>query len=305
MKNQIIILSGPTATGKTNLAIELAAQFNLPIVNFDSLLFYRELSIGTAKPTDEERRLAEHYMIDVTSILSPLNAADYVKICSPLMDQLLQKHPALLLVGGSGFYLRALIQGMYPSPTTPPEIQQKSELLYSKSGIAPFIEILKTNDPLSFEKLHTNDHYRIRRAVEHYWSHGQAFGLAVKNFEHIAQKPRWKTLHLHIDLPKPFHLEVIAKRTKNMLALGLIEEVRELLAKGFSGKERPLQSIGYKEVLEYLAQPSSLDYLQERINISTRQLAKAQRTWFKKIVNEVFHPVEQRQELFDRVKQLL
>ncbi len=296
---KVVIISGPTATGKTDLSLQLASDFGGEIVNFDSLLLYKEITIGTAKPTIEERGKIPHHMIDISSISRPLNAADYAKLALPIIDQLLKEKKIVYLVGGSGFYLQAILRGMYDSPTTPKDILEKSDTLYRQEGITPFREILKKEDFLSFTRYHENDHYRIRRAVEHFWTTGTPLSLtrAKKDLENDQSNQMsihgWDIHHVHLDVPKEEHFEIIKHRTKKMLTNGLIQEVESLLQSGFTGLEKPLQSIGYKEVLDlHFGLIKNLEDCQERIVISTRQLAKSQRTWFNRISGKVtYHPL--------------
>ena len=299
---KVVVISGPTATGKTDISIELARKFGGEIVNFDSLVLYQEITIGTAKPNPEEQGEIPHHMVGVASISKPLNAADYAKLALPIITKLLSEKKLVYLVGGSGFYLQALVKGMYDSPTTAKEILERSDKLYNESGIAPFLEILKKEDPASFERYHENDHYRVRRAVEHFWNTGTPLSgeRARKDQENEAREESnihgWDLLHLHLDMPRDEHFEIIKKRTDRMLATGLVEEVDQLLQQGFSGEEKPLQSIGYKEVLELKSgELATLEACRERINISTRQLAKSQRTWFNRIEGKhTFHPLTDR-----------
>ena len=153
--SKLIIISGPTASGKTKTSIELAqkiySKFNLStvIVNFDSLLFYKELSIGTAKPTLEERQGIEHFMIDIESISSPMNASNFIKICEQVIKEQFSKEKCVILVGGSAFYLRALLKGMYETITPTPEVLKLIENIYQKEGIESIISYLKIHDPES------------------------------------------------------------------------------------------------------------------------------------------------------------
>lgn len=312
MIKKVIVISGPTASGKTDISLELAEKFGGEIVNFDSLLLYKEINIGTAKPTFEERKRIQHHMIDVNSIRRPLNAADYARLAGPIIDKLHQENKIVYLVGGSGFYLQAILKGMYDSPTTPPEIIKKSDELYAAEGIVPFLNILKQNDIESFERYHENDHYRIRRAVEHFWSTGkklsQARVLKDQENEHLGiSKHDWDVLHLYLNIPKEEHWNIIEKRTKKMLSNGLVEEVQSLLSEGYTGEEKPLQSIGYKETLDFIQHKiSSLAELEEQIVIHTRQLAKSQRTWFNRDQSKLeFHPLTQREELFKQVDEFI
>ncbi|MCM2351828.1 MAG: tRNA (adenosine(37)-N6)-dimethylallyltransferase MiaA [Bacteriovoracaceae bacterium] len=310
---KVIVISGPTASGKTDLAVELASTFGGEVVNFDSLLLYKEINIGTAKPTAEEQKSIPHHMIDVRSISEPMNAADYAREALPIIEKLLSENKLVYLVGGSGFYLQALLKGMYDSPTTPDEITKKSNELYEKEGIAPFLEFLKTHDLKSFERYHANDHYRVRRAVEHFWTTGSPLSEARAQKDESNQKLEevsihgWDILHLYLDLPKDEHLKIIERRTERMLSEGLLAEVQGLLDQGFSGEEKPLQSIGYKESLAYLMGVfSSLEECRERIIISTRQLAKSQRTWFKRdTTRETFHPLNEKKQIIEVVRAFL
>lgn len=310
---KVIVISGPTASGKTDLAVELALKFGGEVVNFDSLLLYREITIGTAKPTEDERRSVPHHLIDVRSIKDPMNAADYAREAFPVVEKLLSENKIVFLAGGSGFYLQALLKGMYDSPTTPEEITKRSDELYEKEGIQPFLEILKTNDLKSIERYHENDHYRIRRAVEHWWTTGSPLSLARKEKDaanEVLDRPtihNWDVLHIYLDLPKEEHLKIIERRTDRMLSGGLIEEVQNLLAQGFTGLEKPLQSIGYKETLDYINGVfKSLDECRERIVISTRQLAKSQRTWFNRDkTKKTFHPINDKEKILSEVETFL
>ncbi len=308
---KIIIISGATATGKTQQALSLASRFKGHIVNFDSLLFYKELNIGTAKPTLEERKNIPHHLIDIESAKNPIHAAGFVEKAKTIIQELHQKKKIVFLVGGSGFYLQALINGMYDSVTTPKEIIQRSQELYETKGIKPFLEVLKENDNKSFETLHANDHYRVRRAVEHFWSTGIPFSIAQEEMKSNSDELEWKKqgwdiFHCYLEIPKSKHLPIIYQRTKNMIHNGLIEEVRNLLKTQFDGSEKPLQSIGYKEVIQYLnGDLTSVEELEEMINISTRRLAKAQRTWFKSKEKEQFNPLSDEEEIIKNVEKFL
>ncbi len=310
---KVVVISGPTASGKTNTSLKLVTKFGGEIVNFDSLLLYKEISIGTAKPTPEEQQNIPHHMIDVASISHPLNAARYAEEAIKIIGEIHGRSKIPYLVGGSGFYLQAVLKGMYNSPTTPEHVLKKSNELYLSEGIQPFLKILRQNDPTSLVLYHENDHYRVRRAVEHWWTHQTPFSAermrkdeSNKSIE--ASIHEWDIHHLHLDLPKEEHLEIITNRTKKMLEAGrLEEEVRNLLSLGFTGLEKPLQSIGYKEMLDYIfGVYKSMDECEERIVISTRQLAKAQRTWFKKDLTKIlFHPLKQNQEIERSVAEFL
>ncbi len=276
----------------------MAEAFDAEIINFDSLLFYRELQIGVAKPTIQERARVPHHLIDVASIDQPWDASIFRQACLNLLTT--TQKTRFLLVGGSGFYLRALTEGMYPSTSVPTEIRQQSTELYQSSGIDPFWKLLSEVDPETYSLLKPNDHYRIMRAIEHWWTHHTPFSLSQKQWKADHEKNRWTSqlpleeTHLYLDLPKEEHWNIIQQRTKSMLDSGLRTEVESLL-QTYRGDERPLQSIGYKEVVAYLKsnknEREDEASLIEPISIATRQLAKAQRTWFQKIPKKSFHPL--------------
>ncbi|MGZ3787609.1 MAG: tRNA (adenosine(37)-N6)-dimethylallyltransferase MiaA [Bacteriovorax sp.] len=317
--NKLIIISGPTASGKTKTSIELAHKiihfFNIPtvIVNFDSLLFYREISIGTAKPTKEEQAGIPHYMIDIESIATPMNAADFIKQGEAIIKEQLKHGNCVILTGGSAFYLRALLKGMYESITPSAEAKLKLDTLYDRSGIEGILDYLKRNDPVSLVNLHPNDHYRLMRAALHFEMTGTKISdqknamdeLSPYDFTEIIHP--WDVLHLYLDLPKDQHFEIIKKRTEKMFKDGLLQEIEGLRKMGFSLKEKPLGSIGYKEAIDYEnGLFASLDECLERISISTRQLAKSQRTFFKKITPKLsFNPLLDQEKIFRAVELFL
>lgn len=317
-KNPLIIISGATATGKTATAIRLAQDLNKQnlntvIINFDSLLFYQELNIGTAKPRPEELKLVPHFLINIQSAKSPLNASDYIEKAEILIHECHQKNQVPILVGGSAFYLRALIKGMYDSPKTDDGIKHEVETMFKKDGINSILDYLKVHDPDILHFLHINDHYRLMRAVEHHKSTGTKISEQKKvsdqadPYDFSKCRFNWNLLHLYLDLPKDFHLKIIEKRTHQMLEDGLIDEVKSLLELGFTGKEKPLESIGYLETQAYLrGELKTLEELAERISISTRQLAKSQRTFFKKITpKNCYHPVSDYEKILDQTLHFL
>jgi tRNA dimethylallyltransferase len=317
--NKLIIITGPTATGKTKTSIDLAEKIinilKIPtvIINFDSLLFYREISIGSAKPTILEKKNIEHFMIDIESIKSPINAADFIRSGEEIIKKSMAQNKCVILTGGSAFYLRALLKGMYNSAAPSEDIKERVDRLYQQEGIDSIINLLKKVDPESLLNLHKNDHYRLIRAVLHYEMTGTKFSSqktlldqqSPYDFTEIIHS--WKILHLYLDLPKDLHLDIINKRTEKMFADGLMEEIENLVQQGFSLEEKPLKSIGYKEAIElknglFESRQQCID----RITISTRQLAKSQRTFFKKIIPKyTFNPISDQEKIFAKVEQFL
>lgn len=311
MDKKVIVISGATATGKTSLSIGVAKRLieqnqKCIIVNFDSLLFYRELNIGTAKPDLAERAGITHQMIDIASAKDPLNASEFVRLATPIVEKYLQNGEVVILVGGSAFYVRALIKGMYESETPDQSVQAKVQSMIDSSGNQGLIDFLKEHDPESLDLYHQNDQYRLSRAVTHYLQTGTKISNERKRMDDlnpydlsINQHPDWSIHHFYLDIDKAEHLKLIEKRSRLMIKLGLLDEVKRLLNLGFTGLEKPLQSIGYKESIAHLrGDIPGTEELVEQICISTRQLAKAQKTFFKKIIpKQTLNALDQQSEL--------
>lgn len=319
MNKPIIIISGATATGKTSTSINLAKALasenrKAEIINFDSLLFYKELTIGTAKPTLEEQGNIKHWLIDIRSIKDPINAADFTLLCLEKINELHSKNIIPILIGGSAFYLRAIIKGMYESPTVSVETKQKVENIYLQEGIEKIRELLQQVDITSFNNLHANDHYRNVRAYEHFLETGLPFSLEKERMDEAdpydftcPQNPDWKLHHIYLEIPKEKHWEIMLQRTNQMLQAGLIDEVNQLLKSGFSGQEKPLSSIGYKESLAFIkSEISSEKELSEKIYFATRRLAKSQKTFFNKISpKQTYNPLNDQDKIFQDSKAFL
>jgi len=305
MKNNLILITGPTAAGKTQTSIDVAEYLinkNIPaeIINFDSILFYKELNIGSAKPTVLERRNIPHHLIDIQSIQHPINANNFIEIAKNKIVELFDKNSVVILVGGSAFYLRALLKGMYVENQG-----QEPKKKYEEQGIEFVVDYLKANDPESLIRLHINDHYRLIRAYEFHLNNGYAISQAKEKsdsnnpYDFHSNIFNAEILNFYLDIKKEEHLKIIEKRTQRMIQDGLIEEVKKLLVH-FSKNLKPLQSIGYKETIEFLnGDIHSEKDLEIKISISTRQLAKSQRTFFKKIIPKtIIDPTESRNELY-------
>ncbi|WP_372653996.1 tRNA (adenosine(37)-N6)-dimethylallyltransferase MiaA [Halobacteriovorax sp.] len=302
---KIIIISGPTASGKTSTSMNiydhlLKVGLSPAIVNFDSLLFYKELSIGTAKPSQKELGEYEHHLVDVVSAKSPLNASEFLEYADKALNDLIEQGKTPIFVGGSAFYVRAFVKGMYEANPIPKELRLSIDAEYKEKGIQFIRDFLKENDLDSYNSLHENDHYRNIRAYEYFKSTGMPISLEKEKLEKnspydfsINRLNGYEIIHIYLDLPKDEHWKIIQSRTQDMIKSGLVNEVKDLLQNGFTGKEKPLTSIGYKETIQFInGEFSSEDEYIDRIAISTRQLAKSQRTFFKKVTpKETFHPL--------------
>ena len=315
--NKIIIVSGPTATGKTKTSIEIAKtiinglHMKAVVVNFDSLVFYKELSIGTAKPTVQEMDGVEHFLVGFASINSPMNASNFIAMGEEIINTAMKEKKVIILVGGSAFYLRALLKGMYESTSTPQNIKECVDNWYESGGIEVINDYLRKHDPDSIINYHENDHYRLMRAVEHFEATGTKISIQKKFFDEMNPYDfseiihPWEVLHIYLDIPRDEHFQIITNRTKKMFDDGLLDEIDQLEKSGFNLEEKPLASIGYKESIEFrkgISQFKNVEQCIERISISTRQLAKSQRTFFNRITpKESFNPINDQAKIMDRV----
>ena len=295
-----MLITGPTGTGKSDWAVKLGLILKehgqeCAIINFDSLCFYKELTIGTAKPGAALLSKVEHFLIDIASIKNELNAHAFCKQAKDLIKQFTQNGKYIILVGGSPFYIRALMKGMYRSDNLSPDMKNNLQEIYKRDGIEPFLQYLRIFDPASLARLHVNDHYRLLRAVEYNISTERPISEEHHEFQEEGpydfsknQFPESDLLHFYFDIPKDEHWKILKQRARLMIEQGLVLETKALLDNGDSGEEKPLQSVGYKETLAYLnGEIAEPDELAEKIYISTRQLAKTQRTFFKRITPKI------------------
>jgi len=318
-KLPIILIGGATATGKTSFSIGLAQKLkdqgiNSEVINGDSLLFYRELNIGTAKPSLFERGEVPHHLIDICSVKNEMNANSFCEKAHTIIKNLHEKEVVPIIAGGSAFYIRALIKGMGPSTKVTKEIKEKIQLIEDEQGLPGLRTLLKNLDPKSHERIHSNDQYRTTRALEHCLSYGDKFSKAQDELERNGpydfSKPKiahWEVLNIFLNIPKEEHWEIIKNRSEKMIEDGLISEVKALLKEGYSPELKPLQSIGYKEVISFLNEESSdTANLAQQIFIATRRLAKSQKTFFKKIEpKQEFNPLLQKTQFLDCCEQFL
>lgn len=313
MTKKLILLLGPTASGKTGLSIDFAKQIGIDkchVINFDSVLFYKDLDIGSAKPTLKEMDGVTHHLVSISPITKELNASDFVELATQKINALHEKGIIPILVGGSAFYLRSLIRGMYESESTDPLIQAEAKKIYKEHGMAPIVDYLTKHDPESLVNLHENDHYRRIRAYEYHKMTGQKISQQKKNadeegaYDFSRNIHGWETLNICLSLPKDEHWKIIEKRTKTMLEQGLINEVKTILENKEHHRElKPLKTIGYKEVIQYLNREiNTQDELIEKIYFATRRLAKSQKTFLNK-VHPLYrlHPLKERNELYKLV----
>jgi tRNA dimethylallyltransferase len=275
---RLVVICGPTATGKTEVAFELAKNLKTEIISFDSIQVYKELNIGAAKPTLELRKIIPHHLVDEIDPFVNFSAGDFRKRALEEILKLSTKK-YIVLVGGTGFYLQALIKGMYAIPPIDPKIKEDLLKEAESRGMAALYDELKIKDGEYAKKIHPNDRYRILRGLE-------VLRSGVKSISEMKEefKPEdfpFEVLQFGLRRKKEVLKEAIQSRTEFMLASGLIEETKSLLQK-YPRNLRPLESVGYKEVVKFVSGELPQENLVPAIVSSTLQLAKRQSTWFKR-----------------------
>jgi tRNA dimethylallyltransferase len=298
-KEPLLAICGPTGVGKSELAIFLAQHLKGEIINFDSIQFYKELNIGTAKPTKEEREKVPHHLYDLLELSDEFNAAKFIEIADKTIDEVLEREGLPILVGGTGLYLRALEYGLFPVEI-PEEIRKKVRLEAEKD-LKGLYEELKKLDPEYASKVSARDKVRITRALEVIYTTGKPFSQFHKEHPFFGEK-RYNILKIGLNLPRKKLYEKINQRVIKMIEAGWIEEVKALLEKGYSPELKPFKAIGYKYIIQYLKERLSLEKAIKLIQRDTRRYAKRQLTWFKKEKDIYWFSPEEKERILEFVK---
>jgi tRNA dimethylallyltransferase len=277
---QPLIAVGPTATGKTSLGIRLAQELDGEIINADALQVYRGLEIGTDKPPLELRRAVPHHLIDILDPEEPYSAGEFSRRARPLIDDIRQRRRTPILVGGSGLYLRAVIEGLSPMPQTDPEIREELEARCAREGLAALHEELRAVDPATARRLATGDRQRILRALEVARSSGRPLSAWIAEQPQGAE--RLDAVKLGLTLPRSILYDRIASRVTDMLERGWVAEVKALLQTGTDPRCPAFQAIGYRQLTRHVQGGWSLQAATDDIIRATRRYAKRQMTWFRK-----------------------
>ena len=278
----LVFIVGPTAVGKSELALKAAQKFSGAIVNFDSLQFFSDLNIGTAKPTVEERSALPHFLFDICSVGENYTAGDFRKAALKVIEDQEYNFP-LFFVGGSGFYLQALEKGMFEVSDISPEIIEETKNEQNQKGLSYLYEMLIKQDPDYAKKIEAQDSYRIFRAITLMRQLNKSMTQINKEFQLQQQTKKLNKVIFKVGLKMDRQRlrNRVQIRTDKMLELGLIEEVEDLL-KIAPVNWSPLSSVGYKEVISYLKGEYNRTQMREWIITHTMQLAKRQMTWFQR-----------------------
>lgn len=278
---KVVVIAGPTATGKTALAVELSLALaeKGEIINADSMQVYAGMDIGTAKPAPEDQRGIVHHLLDVVEPDEEFNAAVFCSLALPLVKDIEQRGRACFVVGGTGLYIRGLVEGLFICPSVDRGLRKELKLECEAMGPSKLHERLKRIDPETAGRIHPNDKLRIIRALE-------IFHLTDRRPADLAKEQSLKdrpvnALKLCLDVDRNRLYERINQRSLAMVEAGLLEETEELLAKGYSPDLKPMKGIGYRHMLEYLDGDCSFEEAVHGLQRDTRRYAKRQLTWFR------------------------
>jgi tRNA dimethylallyltransferase len=301
MKPKLVIILGPTAVGKSVAALELAAQIGAEIVNADSQQVYRHMNVGTGKPADADRARVPHHLIDVVDPDEEFNVAVYCRLALDAIEQIQVREKNIIVCGGTGLYLKALTHGLFVGPEQNPEVRGELAREIQEKGLGALYHRLTEVDPAARSRIHPNDRQRIIRALEVYQLTGKP--MSQWQQEHGFGDEPFDTLKIGLQRERVELYELINLRCDRMIAEGLLDEVRELAAKGYSLDLKPLQSVGYRQMGLVLQGMSKIEQAVEEMKQETRHLAKRQMTWFRGD-HEIrwLHPENQRQEIIESVQ---
>lgn len=276
MENTVIIISGPTAVGKTAFAIAVAEHFGTDIISADSRQCYSEMEIGVARPSIEELAAVKHYFIASHSVTEELNAGSFEKYALAAAEEIFAKNKVAVMVGGTGLYIKAFCDGIDPMPVVPPEVRHRVMEGYEKNGLIWLQRELQEKDAAFWAVAEQQNPQRLMRALEVLYATGQSIMDFRK--EKKAERP-FRTIKIGLELPKEVLNERIHQRVDQMMDTGLLDEVKSLTP---YRSHNALQTVGYKELFEHLDGKNELEQAVANIKTNTRHYAKRQMTWFKK-----------------------
>ena len=303
--NNIICIAGPTASGKTALAVELAKRFHGEVVSCDSMQIYKRMDIGTAKPFPEERQGIPHHMIDVAEPDEDFSVSRYCEMAGPIVDDIVARGKTAIIAGGTGLYMDSLIKGNDFAPFPSTGCRERLEAQCDEMGMEFMMNMLRQIDPEAAERIH--DRKRMIRALEVYQETGET--ITEHNRKTQLIPPKYHPLWFGLDFePRQALYDRIDLRVEIMLKQGLVEEIRNLLASGIPEKCTAMQAIGYKEFVDALDGRCTIEEAAAQVQQSSRRYAKRQLTWFRrnKAMNWlVRHPGEGAEEILEQATRIV
>jgi tRNA dimethylallyltransferase len=283
---KIVVIAGPTASGKTEAALAISEAIGGEVVNADSMQIYRGMDIGTAKPSVRDREKVAHHMLDVVDPDQNFNAADYRRMAVPVVDAIARRDRTALVVGGTGLYIKALTGGLFDCPPSDPALRAELVAGYEALGPEAFHSLLMDVDPETAQRIHPNDRVRVTRALEIIRLTGQPPSHLAD--AHRFEEKRFEVLYLCMEVERSELYRRIDQRSCRMLESGLVEETSSLLAAGFSPELKAMKGLGYRHMIDYLAGFLTLDEALKTLQRDTRRYAKRQMTWFRKVPHAIW-----------------
>jgi len=277
-KPRLICILGPTGVGKTAMALELADRWGGEIVSADSMQVYRQMDIGTAKPTPEERRRIPHHLLDVVDPDEPFDVSRYIRLANGIIADLQREEKPVFVVGGTGLYIRALLGGLIDGPGADEVLRRELKQEMHHKGKAHLYQRLRTRDPMAADRIDPHDGVRIIRALEVLELTGRS--IVAHQQEHRFREAPYKVLRVGLCLDRERLNDRIERRTDRMIADGFAEEVRRLLDTGYKESLKPMQSLGYRNMVSFLSGRQSLGEAVRLIKRDSCRYAKRQMTWF-------------------------
>ena len=277
-KLPLVIINSPTATGKTQLAVNLALESGGEIISADSLQVYRYLDIGTAKPSMEERKGIKHHLIDVVSPDEEFNASVFAEKARMIISDLAGKGKPVFIAGGTGLYIRALLHGIIDTPDVDENIRNYYRRLRDSHGKKYIYEMLLQRDAGAAGRINQNDSVRVIRALEVLEQTGES--IFVKQKKHLFADCPYKTYKIGLQLDRKELKKRIIQRTEKMIVEGLLDEVKSVLDRGYNENLKPLQSLGYKQMIGFLRNERNWENSIDLIKRDTWHYARRQMTWF-------------------------
>lgn len=279
MKDTVIAVVGPTCSGKTGVGIALSRLVDGEIVSADSRQIYRLIDIGTAKPTPDELRQVTHHLVDIVSLDEDISAGTFSRLARETIGEIFSRNRVPLLVGGSGLYVRSVIDGLFDAPEIDDETREGLRKRLKSEGAERLLEELKRLDPVAAKGLLPQNYKRILRALEVYYVSGKP--ISVLRAERTSP-PDFNVLQFGLVLERKELYRRIENRVDSMMDAGLVDEVKELLRRGFDPNLNSLQTVGYKEAIGYIQGRIRFEEMVALIKMNTRRYAKRQLTWFRK-----------------------
>lgn len=298
-KKHLIVIAGPTASGKTATAIKVAKAFGTVIISADSRQFYKELSIGTAAPTEDELNEIKHYFVHNLNIEQSYDVADYEHDVLCLLNELFKQHDIVVMTGGSGLFIDAVCNGLDSIPDISSETRNKVNEIYEKGGLTALQAEVEKNDPEYFKVVDRQNPRRLQRALEVFLQTGKPYSTFRKN-KHVDRD--FNIIKTALLWDRDELIKRINKRVDNMVESGLLDEVKSVYDKRHLNS---LNTVGYKELFEYFDGNTSLEQAVEQIKINTRQYAKRQMTWLRKNTEYHWFNIDEYDKMLDFIKEQL